>query len=62
MVPDEDDLVEAQITWDIGKELGLQVSNDRAMLKALSKVQQLQDFSVKRRRGRSKKQKDRSKD
>ena len=38
VVLDEDDLVEAQIMWDLDKELGLQVSNERAMLKALSKV------------------------
>ena len=62
-MPNEDDLVEAKITWDLGKELGLQVSDERALLKALSKVQEVQDFSDKRRRRRRpKKQKGQTKD
>ena len=34
----DEDLVEAQITWDIGKALGLQAKNEKAMVAALAKV------------------------
>ena len=29
VVPDEEDLVETHVSWDIGKTLGLQVNNKR---------------------------------
>ena len=58
----EEDLVETQITWDVGKTLGLRVSDDRAMVAALAKVQELQDFVLPRRRGRPRKNKGKSKD
>ena len=50
VVPDEVDLVDAQISWDIGKILGLQVSNEKAMIAALAKVQECQDFILLRKR------------
>ena len=37
-VPCEEDLVEARISWDIGKTLGLKVSNENAMFDVLAKV------------------------
>ena len=37
-MPDEDDVVEAQITWDIGKTLGLQAINEKAVVDALAKI------------------------
>ena len=43
MIPTEEELVEAQITWDIGKMLGLQVSNENAVIAALSKMHEVQD-------------------
>ena len=39
MVPFEEDLVEARVSWDLGKAMGLKVSNDKAMVAALAKVQ-----------------------
>ena len=53
-MPDEDDLVEAHITWDIGKTLGLQAINEKAVADALAKIQDCQDFVLPRRRGRRK--------
>ena len=53
----EEDLVEAQNTWNIGKALGLKVSNEKAMIDALSKVKECQDFFLPRRRGRPRKNK-----
>ena len=55
-IPDEDDLVEAQITWDLGREFGFRVNDEKAMIEALSKVKVVQDYSVTRKRGRPKKQ------
>ena len=55
-IPDEEDLIKAQVTWGIGKEMGLRVNDEGAMLKALSKVKEVQDFNVTRKRGRPKKQ------
>ena len=57
MLPFEEDLVEAQNMWNIGKTLGLKVNNERAMIEALSKIRECQDFSRPRRRGRPKKTK-----
>ena len=37
-VPCDGDLVEAQITWDLGEVMGLKVSNELAMIDALIKV------------------------
>ena len=54
-IPDEEDLVEAQVTWEIEKEMGLRVSDEGAMLKSLSKVKEAQDFYVTRKRGRPQK-------
>ena len=39
-MPNEEDLVEAQIAWDIGKVLGLRVSNEKVMIDAISKVRE----------------------
>ena len=60
-MPCEEDLVEVRVTWDIGKTLGLSVSNEKAMFDALAKVQECQDFVIPRRRGRPRKNKDRTK-
>ena len=58
MVPNDEDLMEAQVSWDLGKVLGLQVSNERAMVGALAaKVQECQDFVLPRRRDRPRKNK-----
>ena len=43
LILNEEDLVEAQITWDMGKEMGFRVSDEKAMLKALLKVKEVQD-------------------
>ena len=53
----EEDLVDAKVTWDVGKALGLQVSNERAMFEALSKVHEVQNFVLPRTRGRPRKNK-----
>ena len=37
-MPNEEDLMEAQLAWDIGKVLGLRVSNEKAMIDVISKV------------------------
>ena len=37
-VPDEEGLVEAQITWEIGKALGCLASNEKAVIEAIAKV------------------------
>ena len=58
VLPAEDDLVETQITWDVGKLLGLHVNNEKAMLAALAKVDDCQDFVLPRRRGRPRKKKE----
>ena len=47
--------MEAQITWDLGKMLGLQASNEKAVIDALSKVHEIQDFVLPRKRGRLRK-------
>ena len=60
-VPCEEDLVGARISWDIGKTLGLKVSNENAMFDALAKVQECQDFVMPRKRGRPRKNKDSTK-
>ena len=58
----EEDLVEARITWDIGKTLGCKVSNEKAMICALAKLPEYQDFVLPRKRSRPRKNKCRSKD
>ena len=40
----EEDLVEAQITWDIGETFGFKVSNKKAMIVTLAKVHECQDW------------------
>ena len=60
-MPIEDELVEAKVTWDIGKMLGCQVNNEEAMIKALAKVHDCQDFVLPRKRGRPRKNKGKSK-
>ena len=47
----EEDLVVAQVSWDLRKVLGLQVSNEKAMIVTLAKVQECQDFVLPGRRG-----------
>ena len=56
-MPAEEDLVEARISWDMGKIMGFNISNDEAMIKALAKVKECQDFVLPRRRGRPRKKK-----
>ena len=51
----EKDLVEAQVSWDIGETLGLKVNNKKVMIEVLAKVQDCQDFVIPRRRGPPKK-------
>ena len=55
MTPWEENLIEAQITWDIGKTLGCKVSNEMAMINALARVPEGQDFVIPRKRGCPKK-------
>ena len=38
IVPNDEDLVEAKISLDVGKTLGLQVCNEGAMIAALANV------------------------
>ena len=57
VIPEEEDLVEARISWDVGKFLGLKVKNDKAMIDALAKVKECQDFVMPRKRGRPRKNK-----
>ena len=61
VVPLEEDLVEARVSWDIGKALGLKVGNDKAMVVALAKVQECQDFVLQRRRDHPRKNKGQTK-
>ena len=58
VLPFEEELVEAQKSWNIGKDLGLKVSNEVAMVDALAKIKECQDFSLPRKRGRQRKKKD----
>ena len=60
-VPCEEDLVEAQITWEIRKVLGCTVSNEKAVIEALTKIPECQDFIMPRKRGQLKKNKGQSK-
>ena len=53
--------MEVKISWDVGKTLELQVSNEGAMIAALAKVQEIQDFTLLRKRGRPRKNKSKSK-
>ena len=57
VLPFEEELVEAQNVWNIGKALGISVSNELAAIEAISKVKECQDFFLPRRRGRGKKNK-----
>ena len=57
VLPFDEELVEAQNTWNVGKALGLKLSNELAMVEALSKVRECQDFSMPTRRRRPKKNK-----
>ena len=51
VLPFEEELAESQNSWNIGKAIGLKVSNELAMIDTLSKVKERQDFTVPRRRG-----------
>ena len=57
VIPKEGDLVEAWISWDVSKFLGLKVKNDKAMIDALAKVKECQDFVMPRKRERPRKNK-----
>ena len=59
VILDEEDLVEAWVSWKVGKVLELKISNDKAMIDALAKVKECQDFVLPRKRGRPRKNKDR---
>ena len=45
----EEDLLEARITWDIGKILGCKVSNEKAIIYALAKLPEYQDCPTKKK-------------
>ena len=49
--------MEAKITWDICKSFEFKVSNELAMIEAIAKVKDCQDFSLPKKRGRPKKNK-----
>ena len=51
-VQDEENLVEAQVSWDLGKALRLSSSNEKSIIDALTKIQERQDFVLPRKRGR----------
>ena len=57
VLPLEEELMEAQNTWNIGATLGVTTSNEIAMLDALSKIRECQDFSLPKRRRRTRKNK-----
>ena len=56
-MPNEEDLVEAKIAWEVGKTLEYEVSNKEAMICALAKLPENQDFVLPRKRGRPRKNK-----
>ena len=45
--------MEAQVTWDLGKTLGFHVCDERSMFVTLSKVREVLDFVLPKRRGDS---------
>ena len=51
VTPWEENLIKARVSWDLGKVLGLRVSNEIAMIEALAKVPKCQDFVMPRRKG-----------
>ena len=51
MLPFEEELVEAQNTWNIGKTLGIKVSNEVVVVDYLSKIKKCQDFTFSQKRG-----------
>ena len=55
VLPIEENLMEAQITRDVGACLGITTSNEGAVLLALSKIRECQDFALPKRRRRSRK-------
>lgn len=57
MEPWEENLVEAKITWDMGKTMGFKVSNEMAIVEALTRIPECQDFVIPRKRGRPMKKK-----
>ena len=44
VMPWEENLIDARFSWDLGKVLELKVSNEMAMIEALAKVLECQDF------------------
>ena len=46
-----------QNSWNIRNVMGLKISNELAMINALSKVKEYQNFTLPRRRGRPRKNK-----
>ena len=59
--PCDEDLVEAPITWEVGKLLGCSANNEKAVIEALAKIPECQDFIMPRKRGRPKKNKGKTK-
>ena len=57
MIPWEESLVEAKVTWDIGKKLGLKARNELAVIEALARGPECLDVVIPRKRGRPKKKK-----
>ena len=55
VLPFEEELVEAQKAWNIGKALGLSTSNDLCAIEAISKIKECQDFTLPRKRSRQRK-------
>ena len=51
VLPFEEETVEAQKTWIMGKVMGFKMSNELVMIKALFKIKECQDFSLSRKRG-----------
>ena len=62
VLPFDEELVEAQISWNARKALDFKVSNELAMVEALSKVRECHEFSLPTRRRRPRRNKGGSKD
>ena len=54
-MPNDENLVEARVTWDLGKTLGLKGSNEKSIIDALAKIQECQDYILPKKRGRPRK-------
>ena len=59
--PRDEDPMEAPTTWEVGKLLGCSANNEKAVIEALAKIPECQDFIMPRKRGRPKKNKGKTK-